>query len=158
MRIQTMSSAHEKIYGTDDLSRIPLADYIHDMVNRVMMTLNIPCERLDLHLDILPMGFNLSIMIPLALILNELIIISLQNCRETDAAINLNITMEEVQGYIELQYSLEDEKLINTFREEKMNILGIQIIEGMIQQLEGTMKIIDRKLTNVIIRFPKDQE
>jgi PAS domain S-box-containing protein len=72
-RILSMSSVHDNLYMTDDLSRIDLKHYIKDLAERLTNSYSLPDDRPSLVLEMESMQVTFETAINCGLIVNELI-------------------------------------------------------------------------------------
>ncbi|WP_459870927.1 histidine kinase dimerization/phosphoacceptor domain -containing protein [Endothiovibrio diazotrophicus] len=72
-RVRSMALVHEKLYQTEDFSRIDFADYLRGLVSNVVGAYAHGGRRIALHYDLEPLGLGLDVAIPCGLITNELI-------------------------------------------------------------------------------------
>jgi two-component sensor histidine kinase len=78
LRIRSMALIHEKLYQSDSLARIDLAEYLRDLVQLLLSTYAQDRSRVRLELDLSPTFVSIDAAIPLGLIANELITNSLK--------------------------------------------------------------------------------
>lgn len=72
-RVRAMAIVHEKLYQTEDLSSIDLADYTRYLVTQIFGHYKVDRQRISLSIDIGKILLNIDTAIPLGLILNELV-------------------------------------------------------------------------------------
>ncbi len=77
-RIDVMAMVHEKLYQSQNLSNIDLAEYVVDVAYFLMQRHRISTERISLVFDTEPVKVLIDIAVPCGLILNELISNALQ--------------------------------------------------------------------------------
>ena len=78
LRIQSMALIHEKLYASDSLAQIDLAEYLRDLVQLLVSTYARDPSRVRLDLDLARAFVSIDAAIPLGLIANELITNSLK--------------------------------------------------------------------------------
>lgn len=78
-RIDVMAMVHEKLYQSQNLSNIDLAEYVVDVAYFLMQRHRISTERISLVFDTEPVKVLIDIAVPCGLILNELISNALQH-------------------------------------------------------------------------------
>lgn len=72
-RVRAMAIVHEKLYQTEDLSSIDLADYTRYLVTQIFGHYKVDRQKIALTIDIGKILLNIDTAIPLGLILNELV-------------------------------------------------------------------------------------
>ncbi len=138
-KIKAMSLVHQKLYQSQDLSRINLNEYITDLVKLLMISFGIHSEKISLKLDLEDVFVLIDSAVPLGLILNELISnvfkhaflnndkdeISIRLFKEEDETINIHVSDNGIG-------IPKDLKL------EKVNTMGLQTVFSLIKyQLKG---------------------
>jgi two-component sensor histidine kinase len=72
-RVRAMAIVHEKLYQTEDLSSIDLADYTRYLVTQIFSHYKVDRQKISLSIDIGKILLNIDTAIPIGLILNELV-------------------------------------------------------------------------------------
>lgn len=72
-RIRAMSLVHDKLYQSQDLSKIPLHEYVIDLARLLQNTFRKPTGSVTLNFQVEPILALLDIALPCGLILNELV-------------------------------------------------------------------------------------
>ena len=72
-RVQSMALIHQHLYRGESISSVTLPEYIRNLCHTVFRTHNISSEDVELNLDIDPIEMDVSMVVPLGLMLNELI-------------------------------------------------------------------------------------
>ncbi len=142
-RINTMSILHNKLYQTEDFSTVSIVDYLKQLVDSISSSYDDgKCQVFfDVNVDE-TIVFNLDIAIPFGLILNELITNSFKyafvSMEKGIIKIDLNKDSNDQVRFI---YHDNGVGLAVDFRERAQNSLGLELIEMLSQQLNGTFKI-----------------
>lgn len=151
-RVIAMSLIHEKIYQTDNLSDIDISSYLETLTAELIRsyTLEIPIET--------KIGAEISAitpdhMVPLALLLNELISNSLKHGFKNKTIGKIDIRFEEADDFIFLTYN--DNGTWNL--KEKKFSFGLELIDTLTDQLEGTCQRKTENGTEYIFKFPKNE-
>ncbi|WP_409029358.1 two-component regulator propeller domain-containing protein [Gracilimonas sediminicola] len=156
LRIQTMSSIHEKLYQNKDLSKIDFKTFAEDLVRNVASSLKGDDKEVTVDLDIEEGSISVNSAIPCGLILNE----ALSNCyehafKETDKG-SIKVFFRSINEH---EYKLEvkddgigiPEQLINS----KLSTLGLTLINSLVSQIKGTVEYKNEKGTTISIVIPK---
>ncbi len=72
-RVEAMALIHQRLYRTDTVTRIDMADYITDLAESLMRAYGYGPDSFDLHLTVEQHDMDVDVAIPLGLILNELL-------------------------------------------------------------------------------------
>ncbi|WP_421775492.1 two-component regulator propeller domain-containing protein [Gracilimonas sp.] len=156
LRIQTMSSIHEKLYQNKNLSRIDFKSFAEDLVRKVANSLKGDDKKINIDLDIEEGSISVNAAIPCGLILNE----ALCNCyehafKEKDKG-NIKVLFKSIN---EDKYNLvvkDDglgipEDLLNS----KLSSLGLTLINSLVTQIKGTVEYKNENGTTINIVIPK---
>lgn len=154
-RVAAMALVHEKLYKSNNFSAINLSEYIDELVRNliasyasnylVIKNTNIEVEELDL-----------DTIIPVSLIINECITNSFKHGYSSEIE-NFTITC-----FITYKNKKEINLLIGdngvgfppNFSLENGNSLGVELIDSLINQIDGTIEIINKNGAYYNINFP----
>jgi two-component sensor histidine kinase len=79
-RIFSMASIHEKLYETENLTKIPLGEYIRDVGKRIILEFEMTYEQMTYDvIEDQAMYVDINTGIPIGLLINELITNSLKH-------------------------------------------------------------------------------
>ncbi|MBW4518751.1 MAG: PAS domain S-box protein [Scytolyngbya sp. HA4215-MV1] len=160
-RIEAIALIHEKLYQSEDLSRINLADYIPSLITNLVSTYNINRIQLDLRIAIEPALLNIDKAIRCGLIINELLSNSLKYAfplsKQCDPCIYVNLTKVKINAN-NFTYSLNigdnGAGLPHHVDMSNLSTLGLQLVQGFVQQLKGTLQANCQSGTEFHILFP----
>lgn len=143
-RVLTMAMIHEKVYQTDDFSRIDLENYFHDLSKDIIHSYRTQNEvNFNYQFDL--KSLDLELIVPLALIFNELFTNSLKHAFSSikNPEISLFIGKNELGKNI-LIY--EDN---GVWKEQKTEgTFGLELIHSLSEQLDAEMKFIKSPSTH----------
>ena len=94
-RVQSMALIHQDLYRTDNLTGVGVEGYIRKLCQNLFNTYNISGDRIQLNLDIESLALDVSTLIPLGLILNELISNSLKYAFPNDRSGSIGIVLKQ---------------------------------------------------------------
>jgi len=144
-RIKSMALIHEKLYQSKDLARIEFAEYIQDLVNSLFGSYKVNSDTITLKIDVEQVFLGLDAAIPCGLILNELVLNSLKHAFPTGNS-----------GEINIQFYLNNENKFNLIISDNgigfpqdfdfinAESLGLQLVNALTNQLEGTIELNGR--------------
>jgi two-component sensor histidine kinase len=151
-RIRAMSVIHEQLYNSDNFSKISMHDYLISLVSDMSeLSFDTTIKMVSAYSD---MQVDLDTAIPLGLIINELILYSLNN------------SFPENYGLIELEILEDSEKFsnirikdngvgINSIDDHKKSSnLGLNIVYGLVDQIDGKINIISDNGLSITISIP----
>lgn len=139
-RVEALSLVHRKLYQEGVDTKIVLKEYIEELVLGLFQGYN---ARFKPTFSITDISISIDIAIPLALIINELVINALKYAYEGIENPLLNIIMlQEDKESMHLQI-IDNGVGFKTDKNTKDNSFGIKLITSLIEQLEGTIKKLD---------------
>lgn len=136
-RVIAMSMIHEKMYQSDHLSTLHLREYLHDLSSDLVSSYQ-SGYHVNLKIDCDIDSIGLRSIVPIALILNELISNSLKYAFDDYDNCLISISFMHYQG--------KKSKLIykdsGTWKApSRQGSFGLDLIESLTDQLEGTMDL-----------------
>lgn len=140
-RIQSMSLIHQKLYMADNLAAIRMQDYINDLVEYLTDSFS---NKKDIKFQIIveDIEMDVSQAVPIGLILNEAITNSFKYAFP-DKKGNINVFLTNTVGeYFCLEIIDNGVGLPEGFTIEKTQSLGMKLIKGLTEDLEGNLDII----------------
>ena len=153
-RVHSMALVHEKIYESENLSRINMKSYIEsmifDLISAYAMDLSI-----DSNLSIAPVTIDISRAVPCGLILNELLTNSLIHAfiGRTSGTISISLTTLE-KGKVMLTVGDDGIGLPENIHVESATSLGLQLVTLLTEQLDGSLTVDTSRGTSMSIVFP----
>ena len=151
-RMYALSLIHQRLYQPDNLEQIDMNKYVPDLVQYLRD--NFPDRRrIAFHLDIGPTPLDVTIAVPIGLILNEAISNSLQWAFPGDRPGAIRIVLRQQQG-LTLEIADDGIGLPAGHESQRQHSMGIQLMENLVQQLEGSITITGDNGTRVSIRLP----
>ncbi|MGZ4055201.1 MAG: sensor histidine kinase [Bacteroidia bacterium] len=163
-RIRAMALVHEKIYQSKDLSQIDFTEYMHSFMSYMNTSYNLDPQKIRMHInaDKQPHFFKIDTAIPCGLILNELISNSYKYAFPGNRKGNIFLSFElekELKSSNQYKLQLADDGvgISPAIDIRKTNTLGLQLIEMLTAQLEGTLDLDRTNGTKFTIRFPVEK-
>ena len=157
-KIKSIALIHERLYRSKSLGKINFNDYVKSLMVDLFRSYGINQEIIKLNININDIDICIDSAVPCGLIINELVSNSLKHAfpemgKQCDDFI-INIDFNKI-GNNELLLIVGDNGIgigpdIN---DKKENSLGIQLVETLVDQLEGTMEIDLSSGTVCRIRF-----
>jgi PAS domain S-box-containing protein len=155
-RIRSMALIHERLYKSENLSRIKAREYIQSLTDYLEGTYIPHSTEINLLNDVDNFLLNLDLAIPCGLIINELVSNSMKyafNNKSTGTIlISLKVLIEN-----EILLSVKDDGLGIPEVKLRSNSqsLGLQLVDLFVQQLKGKINFSSNGGTDVQIVFPK---
>ncbi len=154
-RIQAMSLVHQKLYQSQNLSRVSLKEYIVELSHLLVKSFTGTAHRIKLNFNLAEVSLLLDYAIPCGLIINELLSNSLKHAfpDEMNGNIFINLVQND-EGTINIHYSDDGKGVPDEFNFRKQESLGLQSIFGIGEhQLQGKVDFKDNNGVNCFIEF-----
>lgn len=155
-RVQAMSLVHQKLYQSDNLSTINMADYIHELVDYLKDSIAAN-QKIQFILRIDPIELALSHCIPLALVLNEAITNAIKYAFPHHRNGTITVSFKSVM-HNRLRLSVSDNGvgLPNNFDIHHATSMGMKLMAGLSDDIDAKLTISTISETVVEIDFPYD--
>jgi PAS domain S-box-containing protein len=141
-RIRSMALVHEKLYQSTNLSRIDLADYIKSLGELLFRSSAIRPENVGLEVTGEQIFLEIDEAVPCGLIVNELLSNALKHAFPEDRRGRIEVHLNEVpDGIIAVSVRDDGVGLPPQFDFNRTETLGLQLVQGLVQQLEGTIDV-----------------
>ena len=135
-RVEALSLVHQKLYQEGIETKVFLKDYIEELVLGLFYGYNISFEP---ELDIDDSSISIDKAIPIALIVNEMVINSLKYAYKNIEVPKFRLELKKVNDTLEINIS--DNGVGFTEKEgAKQNSFGIKLVKSLISQLDGSIK------------------
>ena len=157
-RITSMALVHEKLYQAQDFSKIDLADYILTLVQSIRNTFGSDREY-HINTDVENISLDIDILIPCGLIINEILTNSFKYAFNDVEKAEINITIKRLEdGNIALTISDNGKGLPDGFDIKDSTGLGLQLVNTLVEQIDGTLEIESEKGAEFKLAFPDKLE
>lgn len=142
-RIMTMSLIHSKLYQSNDFSKINIKSYIEDLINEILLSLSID-DNINTNIVSNVDAIGLKTIVPLGLILNELLSNSFKHAFKENESGEIAIEINKINNHeFELNY-YDSGKWMDVTTEKRVKF-GLELIETLTEQLDGTMSRVESK-------------
>jgi two-component sensor histidine kinase len=151
-RIRAMALIHEHLYRSENLDRIPLADYIQSLTQMVSSTFSMHLNLVTL--DIVAVDVSIETALPIGLIINELLTNAFKYAFPDGSTGHIHLEVLSI-GNDQYRFTFSDNGIgmpINV-TPEKSSSLGMYIVRLLTEQLDGTLEIIRDNGTRFVIVF-----
>jgi PAS domain S-box-containing protein len=160
-RINSMSLIHERLYKSQDLTRINLAEYIRSLANDLFHVYETDAEKVSLVVEAEDIILNVEKVIPCGLIVNELITNALKYGFPTEwnGKARIEVTLRPIDDN-EIELAVKDNGigLPVDFDIQKTKSLGLKLITLLAEdQLGGKSRVDRNEGMGFIVRFHLDK-
>ena len=154
-RVQAMSLIHQKLYHADNVSSIDISVYVRELASYLSDSFDTG-RRIRFEIDIEPLEMDVSQAVPLGLILNEAITNSIKyafpDMREGLISIVLSNASDDLYF---LRVSDNGVGLPANYK--KSGSLGMSLMKGLSEDLDGSFSIENHNGTTIKISFAYDK-
>jgi two-component sensor histidine kinase len=141
-----MALIHEKLYRSESLARIDLSEYIRSLVTNLFLSYGVTERAVKLEIYVEDITLDISMVIPCALIINELVSNSLKHAfpeswkraGET-GRICIDLRRTNARDNIILTVSDNGVGLPEGFEIENCTTVGLRLVNMLVKQLRGTI-------------------
>ena len=151
-RVKTMAMVHEKLYQSDSFAKINIKEYLENLVSDIFYSYGIKTGSIESVLDIEDININIDTAIPLGLIVNELVTNSVKYAfPQGEGTIKIKIT--SLTDETELIIADNGIGVPEDFDIEKIETLGLQLVNNLVNQIDGDIGIDGSNGTEYKITF-----
>ncbi len=153
-RVRSMALVHQKLYQSKDFSEIDFNEYIAQLTEHLLKVFK--TNKDNIAIKIYKGHFNISIdlAIPCGLILNELISNSLKYAFPNGRKGNIDIELKKAaHGKFELRIKDNGVGFPKNLDYRKTPSLGLQLVNTLVRQIDGTISMNNESGTEYIINF-----
>jgi two-component sensor histidine kinase len=141
-RVRSMALVHERLYQSKDLTRVEFAEYIRGMANYLLRSYRVNSNIIQLKINVDNVSLGLDTAIPCGLMINELVSNSLKHAftdgKEGEIRIELH---SDSEGECTLMVSDDGVGLPKDLDFRETESLGLQLVNTLVDQLEGTIEL-----------------
>jgi len=154
-RIQAISLVHQKLYQSQNLSRVDLKEYITDLVALISKSYFPEPDRITVVTELESINVLIDSAIPCGLIINELVSNAFKYAFPGERTGIIKIDLKRLAGdIIELNISDDGIGIPDGFKMNESNTLGYKLFKNIAEdQLMGTVKIETNKGLSYSIHF-----
>jgi two-component sensor histidine kinase len=138
-RVKSMAIIHEKLYQSSNFAEINVAEYLKKLVENIYSSYGININLIKIEIKAPDIFLDINKAIPCFLVANEVITNSIKHAFP-DGSGEITIDFKKIdENYV---MSIRDNGigLPEDFNTKKTSTLGIQLINGLIAQLDGKLE------------------
>ncbi|MGB9937432.1 MAG: sensor histidine kinase [Methanobacterium sp.] len=166
-RIKSMALIHEKLYQSEDLTRIDFAEYIKSLVFHLFRSYSVDSSTVNPIINVEDVLFDIDISIPCGLIINEVVSNSLKYAfPKPKLTKSLDELLETQKNEIKIDLHLKEEKAVLILSDNGIGLpddidlnntktLGLRLVNLLVNQINGKMKVDNINGTEFKIEFEK---
>ncbi len=153
-RVFSIALVHEKLYRSENLSRIHYGEYLEMIGDHILASRNISSEMITLKIDASDIYLPIDNAVPLSLITNELLTNSLKHAYPDGRKGTIRINLQKRGGDILYQFSDDGIGFSPDIDFKNTTTLGMELVNNLVMQLMGTISLYRDGGTRFEIVFP----
>ncbi len=143
-RVKSIALVHERLYQSKNLGSINFEEYVRKLIIDLSRSYGVDQDIIKINIDINNIFISIDNAVPCGLIINELVSNALKYAfpENMGKENNINISFDKCGGR-ELLLIVSDNGIgINVeLNERKKHSLGLQLVETLVEQLDGTLEM-----------------
>jgi two-component sensor histidine kinase/predicted hydrocarbon binding protein len=155
-RINAMALVHEKLYSSGNFTAVDFEDYLESILLLVKhaYVVNAP---VDVSIDVTDeIVLTIDQSIPLGLVVNEILINAFKHAFFGIESPSINIICEIIEGVLNLEIKDNGIGISEDISFPSDNSLGFELIDSLVNQLDGTVDLLNNEGTSFKLRIPLD--
>jgi two-component sensor histidine kinase len=136
-----MALVHERLYQSRDLARVDFAEYIRNLVSYLFRSYEVHSNVIKQKINIANVSLGIDAAVPCGLILNELVSNSLKHAFPDGRAGEIRIGLSSDNGKFTLMVSDNGVGFPKDLDLRNTQSLGLQLVNTLVEQLEGTIEL-----------------
>ena len=141
-RVRSMALVHERLYQSPDLARIDFAEYARNLTSYLFRSYGVHSNVIQLKVNVDDVFLSIDTAVPCGLILNELVSNSLKHAfpdgREGEIRIELG---SDDDNRFTLMFGDNGVGFPEDLDFRNTESLGLQLVNNLVHQLEGTIEL-----------------
>jgi PAS domain S-box-containing protein len=154
-RIHSMALVHELLYRSTDLAHVDFAEYVRGLVEQLLRSYGAVGRRISIAVDLGSIQFGVDEAIPCGLIINELVSNSLKHAFPGGRSGTIRVSGEADDLHATLRVFDDGAGFPAGIDAGRGGTLGLQLVQTLTDQLEGTLRVRTESGTQVEIAFPR---
>jgi PAS domain S-box-containing protein len=152
-RVKTMAMIHEKLYQSNDFTRINITEYIENLINGLFYSYSIDQDEILSVINVDDVRLNIETAVPCGLIINELVSNSLKHGFPNRTKGQVYISLKFIDDKYELIIGDNGIGLPSNIDFKKTDSLGLQLVNNLVEQIDGEIELNKRSGTEFKIMF-----
>jgi two-component sensor histidine kinase/CHASE2 domain-containing sensor protein len=155
-RVRSMALIHEKLYQSEDLSRVDFEDYLRALTNGLQSTLGGRASSVRIAVDVESIKLSVDSAVPCGLIVNELVTNCFKYAFKGREGGEIRIGLKRADA-ARLSLTVADDGIgfPKTVDFRNTESLGMQIVTTLTEQLDGSISLRNGVGTTFEINFPE---
>lgn len=152
-RIKTMAFIHESLYQTKNFESVNFSEYVTVLTKNLVHSYSLNSQKIKLILTLDNLFLNLDTSIPCGLIINEIVSNSLKYAFSDNRDGIIFVNLKTNNNKVSIEVGDNGVGIPETLDIKSTQTLGLQLVDTLIEQIGGTLKLDKTKGTKFIIEF-----
>jgi PAS domain S-box-containing protein len=152
-RVKSMAMIHEKLYLSKDFTHIKFEEYVQRLVSDLFYSYQTTLKNVKFRVEVVDVDLNMETAVPCGLIISELTSNSLKHAFPQEKEGYVNVSLTEDQGKYEMIISDNGIGIPPDLDFDHPKTLGLQLVNNLIKQLDGEIKLDRNHGTKFTITF-----
>lgn len=152
-RIKSITMVHEKLYDSDDLTRINFPEYIERLVSDLFNSYSTSTRQVAKVIDVENLRLNIETAVPCGLIISELVSNSLKHAFPEGRTGTLIVSLKTGDEWNELVISDDGVGFPEEFDFRNTKTLGLKLVNTLVNQINGEITLDRSRGTEFKIIF-----
>jgi PAS domain S-box-containing protein len=153
-RIKTISRIHQKLYQSMDFENINFKEFLTELVSTLIQTYSVN-KQINYNIKMPDIYLSIDNAVSVGLIINEIISNSVKYAFENKQTGNISISFEDADGQYFINIKDNGLGVPDDINIDNPKSLGLRLIKGLTEQLNGTVTMIKDRGTIFEIQIPK---
>jgi two-component sensor histidine kinase/DNA-binding NarL/FixJ family response regulator len=150
----SISMIHELLYKTDDYTKVDFSQYIRQLVLNSLNLYPDIGNKIQINVEMKEMYLNSDTAVPVSLIINELVSNALIHAFPDDRTGTVTISGRQYKnGKFQLEVVDDGIGLTDTYEDPDKQALGLSLVQSLVENLHGSMKVKVNEGTRITLRF-----
>jgi len=159
-KIKSMAIIHQNLYKGNQFTMVRLDTYIKELILNIKKSFDKEKKQIDINTDIKSISVPMGLAVPLGLIINELITNSYKYAFDNEAKDKkIGVEFSNIPNTNRYELTIQDngKGLSNNIDIDNLSSFGMQLVQGLVYQLRGTIDINSEQGTkyDIILESPK---
>lgn len=154
-RIYAMSLIHQKLYQVDNVKTIEMSQYLPEFIQYLKQSFG-NTNKIFFQIAIEPISLDVSVAIPIALILNEAVTNSIKYAFPGNRKGTIRVTMYRTARDIALEVADDGIGIDENIKDQTLNSLGVELMKGLSEDINGQIEFASAAGTKITVRFTAD--
>lgn len=151
-RIYAMSLIHQKLYQVDNVKTIEMSQYLPEFIQYLKQSFG-NTNKIFFQIEIEPLSLDVSVAIPIALILNEAVTNSIKYAFPDNRKGTIRVAMYHTAGEIVLEVADDGIGIDENIKDQTLNSLGVELMKGLSEDINGRIEFASDEGTKITVRF-----